>query len=164
MASKLITTAAIFIPLTVIMRTKTCHSINSVHSVRPKERCNWKCQLLLNTCLCSVQGTSGNSEPETQAAAATILKYSNNIRVLITIHSYGNDQWTKVNMFVYGNDFTCQRLYSIYHIQYLYFWLGEYWLTTWGYKTELPVDYEKQANLARRGVNAIKVNFIAMLK
>ena len=65
-------------------------------------------------------------------------------------------------MFVYGNDFTCPRIYSIYYIQY--FWLGEYWLTTWGYKTELPVDYEKQANLARRGVNAIKVNFISMLE
>jgi len=74
-----------------------------------------------NACSDIYRGTSGNSEPETQAAAATILKYSNNIRVLITIHSY-----------------------------------GEYWLTTWGYKTELPVDYEKQANLARRGVNAIK--------
>ena len=34
---------------------------------------------------------------------------------------------------------------------------GEYWLTTWGYKTELPVDYEKQTKLARRGVDAIKV-------
>ena len=67
------------------------------------------------------QGTAENSEPETQAIINTILKYTNNIRVYVTLHSY-----------------------------------GQYWLTSWGYKNELPEDYDKLVNLGTKGATAIR--------
>ena len=33
---------------------------------------------------------------------------------------------------------------------------GQYWLTSWGYKTELPVDNEKLVKLGREAADAIK--------
>ena len=66
-------------------------------------------------------GTAENSEPETQAIINTILKYTNNIRVYVSLHSY-----------------------------------GQYWLTSWGYKNDLPEDYDKLVNLGRKGATAIR--------
>jgi len=42
------------------------------------------------------------------------------------------------------------RIYLTFHSY------GSYWLTTWGYKKDVPVDYDKQLNLARAGVRAIQ--------
>ena len=37
-----------------------------------------------------------------------------------------------------------------------YIFSGQYWLTSWGYKTELPVDNEKLVKLGREAADAIK--------
>ena len=34
--------------------------------------------------------------------------------------------------------------------------IGQYWLTSWGYKTELPVDNEKLVKLGRDASDAVK--------
>ena len=41
--------------------------------------------------------------------------------------------------------------YSDYNLS-----LGQYWLTSFGYKTELPVDNEKLVTLGRQAVDAIQ--------
>ena len=74
-----------------------------------------------NPCSDTYRGTKPNSEPETQAVAATIEKYKDNIRIYLTFHSY-----------------------------------GQAWLTSWGYKTQLPVDHEKLVKLGREAADAIK--------
>ena len=74
-----------------------------------------------NPCSDTYKGTQPGSEPETQAVAATIQKYKDNIRIYLTFHSY-----------------------------------GQYWLTSWGYKTELPVDNEKLVKVGREACDAIK--------
>ena len=73
-----------------------------------------------NPCSDTYKGTQPDSEPETQAVAATIQKYKDNIRIYLTFHSY-----------------------------------GQAWLTSWGYKTQLPVDHEKLVKLGREAVDAI---------
>ena len=43
---------------------------------------------------------------------------------------------------------------------YIYFATGQSWLTSWGYTSDLPEDYDKLYALARRGADASEVIII----
>ena len=77
-------------------------------------------------CFSPSKGTAANSEPETQAIAAAIQQHKDKV---LTSEYHQQHITSRVCIQV--------RIYVSFHS------FGQYWLTSWGYKTELPVDNEK---------------------
>ena len=83
-------------------------------------------------CFSPSKGTAANSEPETQAIAAAIQQHKDKV-LASEYHQYPSTSPVCVQV----------RIYVSFHS------FGQYWLTSWGYKTELPVDNEKLVKLVK---------------
>jgi hypothetical protein len=77
----------------------------------------------------------------------TILGLKKNIRVYITLHSYGEQIFPfKIN----------GGVISLYVANLMH--VGQLWLTSWGYTKKPPSDIDKITALANLGAAAVKVS------